>query len=289
MKRLTNDFETDIVKASQSVLLEVMTLLGAYRPHLYLVGGWAPYFLLKKYQEPKDNFQHVGSIDIDLAIDFSRVSDKGYQKIINLLEERGYQEKQSKGGQVVPFAFERKTNGNVVELDFLAGEYGGTTKVHRHQRIQTDFLARKARGVDIVSDHYFEYELKGTLPNRAKNTVKIKVADVVAILTMKGITLAARYKEKDAYDIYAVVAHFKNGPISIVREIESFLNNKLIREGFKNIKEKFSSSDSVGCVWAAEFMAGGNEDLKSRLQNEVFITMKKFFNGIDKKPLIFIN
>lgn len=65
--------------------------------------------------------------------------------------------------------------------------------------------------MDIVFDHLFTYKLEGKLPQGAYNEVEIQVADPVAILTMKGIVLGVRYSEKDAYDIYSVVSHYKNG------------------------------------------------------------------------------
>ncbi|MBC8446262.1 MAG: hypothetical protein H8D78_00795, partial [Chloroflexi bacterium] len=34
-----------IARLSLSVYLELMTILGAYREALVLVGGWAPYFI----------------------------------------------------------------------------------------------------------------------------------------------------------------------------------------------------------------------------------------------------
>lgn len=68
-KRLRSSFLSDISAVSKSVLLELMTILGAYRDALVLVGGWVPYFLIENHKRPGDEFEHVGSIDIDLAVD----------------------------------------------------------------------------------------------------------------------------------------------------------------------------------------------------------------------------
>lgn len=46
-ERFITHFENSEANLSQSVLLELMTVLGRYREVLYLVGGWAPYFLLQ--------------------------------------------------------------------------------------------------------------------------------------------------------------------------------------------------------------------------------------------------
>ena len=75
MVRYATHFEENEANRSQAVLLEIMTILGSYREHIYLVGGWAPYFLLKLFQRPEDTFEHVGSIDIDLVIDFTQIEE----------------------------------------------------------------------------------------------------------------------------------------------------------------------------------------------------------------------
>jgi hypothetical protein len=48
------------VQASKAVLIEVMNVLGRYRDHLILVGGWVPELLLP-------NRGYMGSLDVDPA------------------------------------------------------------------------------------------------------------------------------------------------------------------------------------------------------------------------------
>ena len=78
------DYNAEQVAAARSVLLELMLALGEYRDELVLVGGWAPTFLI-----PKPAQAHVGSVDVDLAIDHTRVSDDGYATLIELLIQKG--------------------------------------------------------------------------------------------------------------------------------------------------------------------------------------------------------
>jgi hypothetical protein len=49
-----------------------------------------------------------------------------------------------------------------MQVDFLAGEYGGNAKSHRHQRVQ-DLLGHKARGADMVFDQCYPEDLKGRM------------------------------------------------------------------------------------------------------------------------------
>ena len=65
----------DQVQASKAVLIEVMNVLGLYRNHLILVGGWVPELLLP-------NHGHMGSLDVDLAVDVRGISRKQYDSIL---------------------------------------------------------------------------------------------------------------------------------------------------------------------------------------------------------------
>ena len=133
------DYMGDAVEAGRSVLLELTRTLGAYREHLVLVGGWVPELLLPE-AEPK----HVGSLDIDLAVDHRTLAESEYRTIHELLTSRGYEQDDRQ-----PFMYRRSVKIDdreiTVQVDLLAGEYGGTGKSRRTQKVQ-DVRPRKARG-----------------------------------------------------------------------------------------------------------------------------------------------
>ena len=87
MARVSTDYESPLVEASRSALLELALSLRAYRDSLVLVGGWAPYFLLRDHQQPDNPFVHIGSIDIDLAVDPDRIDPREYATIEELITE----------------------------------------------------------------------------------------------------------------------------------------------------------------------------------------------------------
>lgn len=60
------DYSADQVEAARSVLLELVHLLGEYRNDIVVVGGWVPQLILPPGPTP-----HVGSIDVDLASEFT--------------------------------------------------------------------------------------------------------------------------------------------------------------------------------------------------------------------------
>ena len=80
------DYSADLVEAARSVLLELIRLLGEYRDDIVVVGGWVPQLILP--QTPK---QHIGSIDVDLALNHRNLQEAGYSTIQALLLGRGYE------------------------------------------------------------------------------------------------------------------------------------------------------------------------------------------------------
>lgn len=269
-RRLITDLDINLVEASKSVLLEIMTILGAYRKSLVLVGGWAPYFIIETFKLSSDTFLHAGSLDIDIAVNPKKISGVEYKSMLKLIEEHKYAHSLDKEGKVIPYAFEKNISipgykdKQPIEIDFLGPEYGGRGKQKRHQIIQSEFLIRKARGVDIAFEHTFTYKLKGKLPEGAHNEIEMQIADVVSTLTMKGIVLGIRYREKDAYDIYSIIAHYKDGFRSAAESLKPYKNNNLISEGIENIREKFKTKDSIGPQWVADFLVGKREAKEGR-------------------------
>jgi len=246
------DYSADQVEAARSVLLELVHLLGEYRDDIVVVGGWVPQLILPVGRTP-----HIGSIDVDLALNHRTLRQAGYATIQALLLRRGYEQDPRQ-----PFIFHRTVvvNGNPikVEVDLLAGEYEGTAPKHRTQPVH-EGRARKARGCDLAFDLYIETEIEGTLPEGGKDQARIRVSSAVAFLVMKGMALHDRLKEKDAWDIYFTVTHYPGGLDALAAEIRPHLGHGLVQEGLLKIAEKFASPEHMGPKFVADF-----EDIQDR-------------------------
>ena len=68
------DYTAEAVEAARSVLIELNNILGEYRDATVLVGGWIPGLLL-----PAADERHVGSIDVDLALNHKQLTEAGYR------------------------------------------------------------------------------------------------------------------------------------------------------------------------------------------------------------------
>ena len=256
------DYNQIAVNAAYSVLIEIARVLGEYRDSIVLIGGWVPQILFQNEGEP-----HTGSIDIDLALDHRQITGEGYKGIQDLLLGRGYRQ----GKQ--PFIFHRtvKIEGTEVsvQVDLLSGEYQGTGKSHRHQRIQ-EIRARKVRGCDLAFNNPIELTIEGNLPGGAKDSVVIKVASIVSFLIMKAIVLDERLKEKDAYDIYYCLKQYSDKLHDLVAEFKPHLDNSLIQEGLAKLAKNFETVAHTGPKFVAAFEEVTDEEDRTLVERDAF-------------------
>lgn len=257
------DYAAGAVEAARSVLLELSRLLGEYRDHIVLIGGWVPELLIAS-----DQVQHVGSLDVDLALDHRALQEPGYKTILGLLLSRGYQQ----DGQQ-PFIFYRRVKIGegvfTVQVDLLAGEYEGTGKSRRTQQVQ-DIRARKARGADLAFDISEEIVVHGRLPEGGIDSASIRIASIVSFLVMKGMALASRVNEKDAMDIYFCVRHYPGGVDALARSFRPHLSKELVWEGLAKIADKFASPDHMGPVSIAIFDRVTDPEERALVQRDAY-------------------
>jgi hypothetical protein len=289
--RTASDYQDGITGASRSGLAEVLTALGAYHDALVLIGGWVPYLILEQFGEPGQEFYdaesafdadvtfgkfiHVGSIDIDLVIDPDLVDADQYATIAELLLGRGYRPEVDQ-----PFQFRRTIRSPrdgqeyLIRVDFLTPKpLPGQGRSHRHRQIQWDLRARTPEAAEVALSHWFWYELRAQLPDGAETQVRLKVADLVGALALKGIAIGERYAEKDAYDIYALCAHYRGGPGAVAETVQPFVFEHAVRRGFLSICEKFRNPDAEGPTWVAKFMGGGDAEMEARIRQDAFMTV----------------
>lgn len=239
------DYSDLATEAARMVMLEMVRILGEYKDAMAIVGGWVPELLFANAR-PK----HIGSIDVDIALDHRTIDDAAYRTIREHLAKNGYEE----GAQ--PFIFFRTvTVGSQivkVEVDFLAGEYQGTSKSHRHQNVQT-LKARKARGGDLVFDMTEQVRIEGHLPSGAADSAMVKVAGIVPFIVMKAMAMSGRLKAKDAWDIWFCLSNFAGGNEALAAAFQPHIRNKLVREGLTKIADKFQSTAHFGPQAVADF------------------------------------
>jgi hypothetical protein len=260
------------IEAAKSVLIELMQILGEYRDQMVLVGGWVPFFLFGS--------EHIGSTDVDIALDKSEINDEVYKTIREHLESRGYRQGEK------PFIFLKEVSVDdgkpiIVQAEFLAGEYGGTGKKHRHQVVQDNLKARKIRGCELALEYHTEITVEGKMPGGAVNKVQVNLSDVVPFIVMKGMALYGRMKEKDAWDIYFCLRNYEGGFEKLAKEFDPVIKNKLVQEGLEKIRSKFASVDGYGPTCVVDFEEITDRDERERIKRDAFERVKALLDALE--------
>src|SRR5580692_12738515 len=101
------------VTACKSVLIEVLTILAKDLDSLAVVGGWVPELVF-----PEKG--HIGSLDVDLALDARKLKPLAYESIRRKLVDSGYQQSPD-----MPNRFFRKIRDTSIEIrvDLITGEF----------------------------------------------------------------------------------------------------------------------------------------------------------------------
>ena len=81
--RQQEDYSDRQVEAARRVLVDLGQVLASFSDCIVLVGGWVPDLLLPDAAEP-----HVGSIDVDLALDAEKLKGGRYADLLKLLLDK---------------------------------------------------------------------------------------------------------------------------------------------------------------------------------------------------------
>lgn len=227
----------DQTRAARVVLTEVANVLGAFRNDLVIVGGWAPELLYP-------NRGHIGSLDVDLAVAPTALSENGYKTLLQRMLKAGYSHKTNPTHftKVIPGADES------VKVDVITGQYGTGQKQSALQ--MKELSISTLRGIDLAFEACDEIEVEGVMPNGAQNQVRMRVVRPEAFILIKAIALNDRTKDKDAYDIAFVLQNHAS-LTDLASRVSLLLSNGLAQEGYEFLQSKFETNEHIGPMWAA--------------------------------------
>lgn len=227
---------------ARSVLVETLSILGAFRDHLVVVGGWVPDLLYP-------GKQHIGSIDVDLAVSPDALGANAYSTIRACMSDAGFQHHSP------PTHFKLGS----IKVDLITGQYHYGQKVSaiRINELQINGL----RGLDLAFEYVHEIEITGRMRNGAINTVRARVVRPEAFVLIKAFAMDDRVKAKDAYDVSFVVSNYPGGPQELGARVAAMLPNGLVAEAIRILQHKFAQLDSIGPMQVAEVMQEQGADI----------------------------
>jgi hypothetical protein len=257
----------DQTTASRAVLIEVANVLGAFRDHLVVVGGWVPELLYP-------NRGHMASLDVDFAVAPTALVDNAYQTMCKRMLDAGYSQ------YTAPTRFSKPIAGapEPVKVDFIAGQYAQGEKAASVQ--VNELQINSVRGIDLAFEGWDEIAISGRMPDGSLNVVRARIVRPEVFILIKAFALDERAKEKDAYDIAFVLHHFEPNLAVLADQIRLHVLKGLGREAYEILKAKFASVDAAGPVWAANAVPGTGDDFE-QLQRAAFEDAQELFRIVD--------
>lgn len=270
--RQREDYSDRQVAAARRVLVDVGQVLAAFVDCLVVVGGWTPDLLLPEADEP-----HVGSIDVDLALDAAKLTEGRYAELLKLLLNTKRYRRGAKDIQLVVEVDLKDGEKPVqVEVEFLAPK---EVKLRKHQpKLLSDFRVLQADGCGVAFQAPVELRLPGRNVRGAKNTVRLRVASLADFLVMKAHAIGGRDKPKDTYDVCYCLEQFPGGLKGLAADWKQRMKEKDVASAVEILREKFADLEAFGPQQLVEFHAAPDAETQAMHARRAYELVQRFLS-----------
>jgi hypothetical protein len=222
---------------------------------------------------PNAKPEHVGSIDVDLALDAAKLGNGLYAELLKLLLETGRYEKGEKAFQLMaPVNLDDGESPVKVDVDFLAPTDVKLQK--NHPKLMADFRVLQVPSCTAAFDHPENVKVEGEMISGAKNTVRLQVASLPDFIIMKAHAVGSRDKPKDVYDI----CYCLDDPevmSSVAADWRSRHKDPLVIASIEILAEKFRAVDYFGPKQLAIFHNATDDEERAMHIRRAFELVQK--------------
>jgi hypothetical protein len=272
--RHEGDYTDRQVEAAHRVLVDVGQVLAPFREAIVVVGGWVPDLLF-----PGADPEHVGSIDVDLALDVGKLGDGRYAELLKLLLDTNRYEKGDKDFQLVTTV--DLGDGEVpvkVDVEFLAPADVKLKK--NHPKLIEGFRVLQFPATAAAFGQPKNIDLEGAMISGAPNTVHLRVASLPDFIIMKAHAVGGRDKPKDVYDLCYCLDEFPDAIAVVAGDWRSRRADPLVGSAIEILKEKFKAVQHYGPQQLAIFYDSTDDDEREMRARRAFELVQKLLNLI---------
>lgn len=270
--RNESDYSQRQTMAARRVLVDVGQVLASFVDCLVVVGGWTPDLLLPDAEEP-----HVGSIDVDLALDAAKLKDGRYAELVKLLlDTKRYRPGEKDFQLVVEVDLKDGEKPVQVEVEFLAPK---EVKLKKNKpKLLADFRVLQVEACSEAFHNPVELKIPGQNVRGATNTVTLRVASLPDFLVMKAHAIGGRDKPKDTYDFCYCLEQFPAGMERLADDWKKRAGEKNIAKAIEILREKFASVDAFGPQQLVEFHSAPDADTQAMQARQAYELIQKFLS-----------
>jgi len=268
--RQRDDYSVRQIEAARRVLVDLGQVLKQFEDCLVVVGGWIPDLLLEATEEP-----HVGSIDVDLALDAEKLAEGQYAELLKaLLNTRRYKQAEEPFRLYAEVNLEDGDQPVRVDVDFLKSPEAKTKK--NKPKLTKNFRPLDASGCNAAFENPEVIVMTGKMIKGQTNRVQFRVASLADFLIMKAYALANRDKPKDAYDICFCLDNYPGGLKELAANWKKRAGKKDVIKAIEILKEKFPAVDSFGPMQVVEFYNSADAEERKRQARRAFELVQEF-------------
>ncbi|HEV2961355.1 MAG TPA: nucleotidyl transferase AbiEii/AbiGii toxin family protein [Candidatus Angelobacter sp.] len=270
--RCQSEYDSRQVEAARRVLIDLGQVLADFRDCLVVVGGWVPDLLISEVEEA-----HVGSIDVDLALEAEKLNDGRYAELLRLLfDTRRYRPGVKSFQLLTDVDLQDGSKPIQVEIEFLASNDVNLKK--NKPKLLQDFRILQAEGCGAAFHAPVQIDLAGQTIRGTNNTVRLRVASLPDFLIMKAYALAGRDKPKDAYDICYCLTYFPGGLETLATAWKQRSHDREVQRAIAILREKFVAVNGFGPGQVVEFLDLSGRDVQEIQARRAFELVQKFLS-----------
>jgi hypothetical protein len=272
--RQEGDYTDRKVEAARRVLIDVGQVLASFRDAIVVVGGWVPDLLLPHASNP-----HVGSLDVDLALDAARLGDGRYAELINLLLGTGRYERGDKDFQLMTTVdFDDGERAIRVDVEFLAP---AAVKLKKNRpKLVEDFRVLRFPVCEVAFTHPESVDVEGRMISGASNTVRLRVVSLPDFIIMKAHAIETRDKPKDVYDLCYCLDEFPDAMASVAGEWCSRREEPFVEHAITILAEKFKTVEHYGPRQLAAFHDSADRDDQARHARRAYELVQRLLRDV---------
>ena len=268
--RQRGDYGDRQIAAAHRVLVDLGQVLKSFEDCLVVVGGWVPDLLMDQAEEA-----HVGSIDVDLALDAEKLANAKYAELLKaLLDTRRYRQAEEPFKLHADVDLEDGQAPVRVDVDFLKSPDAKTKK--NKPKFTDHFRPLDASGCAAAFEHPELVVITGRMIKGQTNRVRFRVASIADFLIMKSYALANRDKPKDAYDICYCLDNYPGGLNDLAANWKKRAARRDVVKAIGILKEKFATVNSYGPFQVVEFYNSANAEEQERQARRAFELVQAF-------------
>lgn len=273
--RTRSAYGSEVTRRARRVVGDIFAALGRRAENAVLIGGAVPGLI--EETSLRNAPGHAGTTDVDILLDPVAFSIQEYETLAEGLLERGYRYRLDRDGNELKFSFEVDVDGHSVGVDFLAPPVPG--KSGFRVPIQAGLHAHALTGAHVPAWFSVDLTIEEELVQGGYLPVRIRVVDVPGFVVLKALAFENRQAYKDAYDLWYVLAHAKEGPMGIGRKLLPYAQDAEVARALGFLRAAFGSAVSIGPVAVARFQEAKGEDAE-RVAAQAYAVVQSFLRGL---------